>query len=169
MDSFFKFYGILVLAAVVCLGGCKTGAEEQADVVVTLLGYQGCKLMPESGLERLEQVRMRECLEFDYDGRGTLVLKHVNSGFNCCPGELTADVTVIGRRITITEKELEAGCHCLCLYDLDYRIDNVAAGEYVVSFVCPYVEARETMMAIDLDLSGPASGQVCLDRDHYPW
>jgi hypothetical protein len=169
MNSYFKYFGIIALTVVVCLAGCKTKAGETPDVVVSLMGYDGCKLMPEAGMDGLRQIPMQECLEYDYDGRGTLVLKHVNSGFNCCPGELTADVTVIGKRIRIFEKEKEAGCHCLCLYDLDYRIENVAGGVYLVAFVCPYVEAHEEMLEVELDLSGPGNGRICVDREHYPW
>lgn len=163
------YFVIFLLVVITALSSCKTGTEEAADVVVSLLGYEGCKLMPEADVGTLAQARLQECLEYDYDGRGTLVLKHVNTGFNCCPGVLTADVTVEGTRIRIVELEQEAGCHCLCLYDLDYRVENVPAGTCVVEFVCPYVEAHEEILAVALELPGTGSGKICMDRDHYPW
>ena len=164
-----KYFVIFLFIVIAGFWSCKTGTGETAEMAVTFLGYDGCKLVPDSELDNLRQTRMRECLEYTYDGRGTLLLKHVNSGFNCCPGELTADVTVEVNRIRIVEREQEAGCHCLCLYDLDYRVENVLAGGYVVEFVCPYVEAHEPVMEVMLNLLEPASGQICMDRDHYPW
>ncbi len=170
MRAAFKFFVIILAAqALVGLGGCKTNEAGQPDIVGALLNYNGCKLLPGGTLERMAQIRMQECLEYDYDGRGTLTLKHVNSGFNCCPGSLTSEVVVTGKLITIIENEEMAGCHCLCLYDLEYRFENLSPGEYTIRFQCPYVPVNETMISIALELSGPAGGQYCLDRNQYPW
>ena len=41
-------------------------------------------------------------VEYEYDGRSVLRLKHVNAGFNCCPGTISADIQVEGGAIRVS-------------------------------------------------------------------
>jgi hypothetical protein len=111
-----------------------------------------------------------DCVQYQYDGQGTLTLKHVNAGFNCCPGDITAQIDITGNVITVVELENQTGCHCLCLYDLDYEVTNLTPGQYTVRFVEPYANAGDVQLAIDVTLTSVAgSGENCVDRNYYPW
>jgi len=109
-----------------------------------------------------------DCIEYQYDGNGTLQLTHVNAGFNCCPGiEIEFDISDFV--ITIDEIEVADSCFCLCLFDLDYQIDNLPPGVYTVSVNEPYVTPEEEKLEFTVDLTGATSGQHCVERTHYPW
>ena len=45
--------------------------------------------------EGIEVSNNEDCIEYSYNGQ-TLTLKHINSAFNCCPGEITADIDING-------------------------------------------------------------------------
>lgn len=110
-----------------------------------------------------------DCMEYDYDGAGTLLLGHVNAGFNCCPGEITADIDFDGGLITITEHESGPFCECLCLFDVGYKIDNLPPGDYTVRVVELYTGPEDPLLEFDLDLNLPSSGSHCEERHNYPW
>ena len=44
--------------------------------------------------------------------------RHVNAVFNCCPGTIKSDLSVVGNTITIVETETDPQCKCICDYDL---------------------------------------------------
>ncbi|MEW5796161.1 MAG: hypothetical protein AB1772_07345 [Candidatus Zixiibacteriota bacterium] len=111
------------------------------------------------------------CIEYVYDGYGTLMMTHVNAGLNCCPTEISAQFSFEGSTITVTEIEdlSGGGCHCLCLYDLEYRILNLAPGEYRLVIIEPYVEPPVAVLDFTLGLTIAASGVHCVERTVYPW
>jgi hypothetical protein len=80
-----------------------------------------------------------------------------------------------GNNITITETEdLEnGGCHCLCLYDIDYQMSYLASGEYVFTIIGPCMESESTpeedYITFSIDLAAEPSGSYCVERVHYPW
>ena len=111
----------------------------------------------------------RECVEYVYDGKSALRLKHVNAGFNCCPGTVSADIQVTGGEIRIKEQESSSLCDCNCLYDLDYEFVGVAPGLTRISVVGPYQPEGDPPLEFLVDLSGAASGSYCVERTRYPW
>ncbi|MBN2381340.1 hypothetical protein JXQ70_00520 [bacterium] len=110
----------------------------------------------------------QDCLEIQANGN-VLQLRHLNAGFNCCPAQINAEVTLEGPILTISESESEQGCHCLCLYDLDYTIQGLGPGIYTVRVVEPYLEPGDSVLECQFDMDGSSSTSCCVDRHHYPW
>lgn len=132
----------------------------------SLTNYSSCKSF--SGNIMSDHSSGEECVDYNYFSNGTLSLTHVNAGFNCCPGELTANINIEGGVITIEEFEQEAGCHCNCLFDLDYEIAIPSPGTYTIKIVTPYVDATEQIEFI-VDLTSTSNGSYCVQRNNYPW
>lgn len=108
-----------------------------------------------------------ECLHYEYDSAGTLILKHINAAFNCCPDTIFAKIVILPDEILI--KEFEAGwewCNCSCLYDLDYRIDNLPPGMWRIGVYYAYLSKR---LEVTLDLTAPVTGEYCEERNDDPW
>lgn len=156
------------VSMVLLVVGCQ---DSQADELLPsgiLVEYQGCKEWTAGTEIETDVAKSQDCIEYTYDGQ-TLILKHVNAGFNCCPGEILADIDIEGNLITITENEQEAGCYCLCLFDLDFRIDNIKPGEYTLRVNEPYVQDGNDILEFTLQLVSGISGDFCLGRSYYPW
>lgn len=111
-----------------------------------------------------------DCLEWEYDGVSVLQIKHVNEGLNCCP-VIVAEITVEGNVITIEELDSldNGGCYCLCLFDVDYEIVNLAPDEYFITVVEPYVPSDKEPLEFTVDLRTSPDGTYCVYRDFYPW
>jgi hypothetical protein len=135
-----------------------------------LLGYGECKeFQTETFTDGTPPDQ--DCIEYLYDGSGVLLLGHVNAGFNCCPDEILADITIEGNAITIEESEsLESGgCDCLCLFDVDYQVSNLPPGEYTIVVNELYLMEGDEILQFTVDLVSTPSGSHCVQRDHYPW
>jgi hypothetical protein len=106
-----------------------------------------------------------DCIDYEYDGVGTLALTHRNAIFNCCPTYLLAYISVADNVITITEDEdLEpyGGCDCVCLFDVDMMIVGLPPGVYTVYVDELYIgvgewDPREDIQFI-VDLTSATSG-----------
>ena len=106
------------------------------------------------------------CVQYDYDGQGALSLIHQNAGMNCCPVP-TLTVLVEGSTITITE--VDSGlCDCNCLYDIVYRVDNLAPGPYRI-IVNEAIPNQGDPLDFVADLVQSPSGVFCVGRSEYPW
>lgn len=169
------FAGSVLAFALLCCLGCSDNSEEPAgtsgNANLTVTSFSDCK----SGLSKLAGVSAtEECIEWQYS-EGKLSIHHINAGFNCCVSALLASFDKEANVITITEKEAydQGGCNCLCLYDLDYEISYLAAGEYTFTISGPYMETGSTPESDDIsftiDLTEKLSGSYCVERDHYPW
>lgn len=109
------------------------------------------------------------CVTYSYDyASNTLTIKHINAGFNCCPGELTCTVNLNSDTIVIEEFEKAPMCNCNCLFDLDIEINGVVKKMYTVKFIEPYA-IDETEIVFELDLIRTTEGSYCVDRKNYPW
>jgi hypothetical protein len=146
------------------------GGDPPCPPVGSLIGYEGCK-EPLKGSATDSIPSDQDCMEYQYDGQGVLLLKHINAGFNCCPDELLADITIEENVITIAEDEsLESGgCFCLCLFDVDYQIGNLPPGEYTIRVYGMYLEEGDQILELTVDLVSSPSGTYCVQRDYYPW
>ncbi|MEW6368010.1 MAG: hypothetical protein AB1714_25570 [Acidobacteriota bacterium] len=156
---------LAIFAAIHALSGCGD-QRESIGVMGAMVNHTDCKTL--SQLPRAAAAS-QDCLVWQYNGQDSLQINHVNAGFNCCPGELTADITVENKVITIREKEREAGCSCLCLFDLTYKFENLEPGPYRIQVVEPYVQASDLELDFTVDLSTQPSGQHCVTRTYYPW
>jgi len=166
------FLCVILCMGLVTFGGCKKSADAQLVPAGALLQRTDCKqfLANASGtLDEFAPGQEDDCIEYQYNGTNTLVLRHINAGFNCCPGEITAEIEFNSSLITITETEREQGCRCLCLFDLDYEVVNLAPGVYTLRIIEPYLEAGDQVLEVTLELLSAASGTFCLQRNYYPW
>jgi hypothetical protein len=111
------------------------------------------------------------CVEYEYDGIGTLVLNHRNAGLNCC-AIFVAYGGVGSNTIYIVEIDSVLGdpCPCQCLYDLSFRFEYLPPGVYTVDISEPLVNpSNMETIEFEVDLTGPTSGKHCVYRDDYPW
>jgi hypothetical protein len=136
----------------------------------TLVDHTGCKSYV---VLRDSITNDQDCIQYLYDGVGALTLKHINAGFNCCPGSLHADFDIGGGLITITESEVYdtvGPCACLCLFDVDYEISGLPPGLYTIRVNGLYVNPGDDPLEFPVDLSGPVdTSYFCVQRDYYPW
>ncbi|MBE0645741.1 MAG: hypothetical protein IH600_16800 [Bacteroidetes bacterium] len=163
-----------VFAAVlmICLAciGCE---QEESDPIVTdpviagnLVSVEGCK----SGFTKSAADRNIGCMKFQYDAASRkLTLTHVNAGFNCCPEEINAEVTVEKGVIRIVESERGPNCRCNCLFDLNILVENVPAGMFTVVVDEPLRNEKDIPIEFTIDLSKESEGEHCVPRNFYPW
>jgi hypothetical protein len=147
---------------------CPPGLDDPMGRVVD---FTGCKLF--TGGRSTEFVSNdTTCIEYTYDGEGTAQLKHVNAGFNCCPGQIVADISVEDNIITIVENEIYDSlgpCYCLCLFDVDMEILYLPPGEYTVRVEELYLDPLDDPLEFVVDLSAATAGSYCVYRHSYPW
>jgi hypothetical protein len=137
----------------------------------TVVSQSGCKShMAAAGVTSLTPDQ--SCVDIQYDGAGTLTMTHGNAGFNCCPENLSAQFSFDGSTITVTESETfgEYGpCLCMCLFDLEFRINNLPPGQYRIVFVEPNRDDPDPALDFMVDLSQPTGTVHCVERHNYPW
>jgi hypothetical protein len=162
------FSGVLALALLILSDGCVFSPGP--GPVGRLVGRTDCKNFggSDSGAA-MAPTSGQECIEYDYDGRSVMRLKHINAGFNCCPGEISAEIFVEGGEIRIKEKESSSLCDCSCLYDLAYEFAAVKPGIWRISVVGPYQPEGDPPLEFRVDITGAASGSFCVERTRYPW
>lgn len=160
---------VLASLAVACLAaGCGSSdgdGQPYLEPTGELVDIQGCK--GSAATIAGDVAANLDCIEYSYSGR-TLSLKHVNAALNCCP-EVQARLTVSADTIFIVEEEIVGGCHCLCLYDLRYRLNHLPAGRYRVIVSEEHLTEADQPLEFTIDLRASTSGMYCVPRDHYPW
>lgn len=159
--------GLMVLS-----NGCKKSSNTDVPASGVMVTVEGCKqsaAVPASGTVNAVAPGAEDCIQYEYDGQGGLKLTHINAGFNCCPGQISADIQIAGNVITIRESESEAGCHCLCLYDVFYDFINLQSGTYVFKLIEPYKEEGDQTFEFSLNLSAASQDVICIQRNYYPW
>ncbi len=109
----------------------------------------------------------KTCVVYSYNN-GILNMKHINAGFNCDPGNLSATVTLKNDTIIIQEHEVQSGVKCLCLFDLDIELSNVLPQVYTIKFVEPYAP-KEQPLTFKVDLNKSPEDAYCVNRKKYPW
>jgi hypothetical protein len=166
--------GLAVIAvALVISAGCSDKDDGVTNTTPTLpsgslVGTVGCKTLEMDSPLDIVPVTS-DCIMHRWDGLGTLRITHVNAGFNCCPGELSATITVEDGLILIEEAESEAACRCLCLFDMEYEITDLPPGEYTIRIVGLYTDEADSDLEVTVNLYTKPSGVTCVDRDYYPW
>ena len=116
----------------------------------------------------------QDCLEYWSDSTGNLHVKHINAGFNCCIESVAVAVEIRGQVAFVTETEImQNGCHCLCLYDIEYELMNLLATVTKIELAEPYANPRqwpnEKPLCCSFDLPVTDTGMCCVERCHYPW
>lgn len=135
-----------------------------------MIWHSECKT-PEGKLQFNPGPDSLDCLEFHYDGQGTLILIHINGALNCCP-VIISEIYIFEDGILIEQidsLENGYGCPCMCLFDFEYRFENIEPGTYTIRIVEPYRPAGDEELIVTLQLFGTVSGEECFTRSVYPW
>lgn len=161
----------VMLLALTLIPGCANNSPTNPDLTDasgTLVNHGECKYMETSSTMDGTPPNL-DCIYFDYDGIGRLNLLHVNGAFNCCPEMIYAVVSIEGNSITIKEFETDGQCECVCLYDLEYLIEDLPPGPYQLTVEGCWLPGSEAPLVCQLDLAGVVSGECCIERTSYPW
>ena len=164
-----KFTIILLLISLSLLVSCNndddTHPSDDANGILT--GFTTCK--SEKNFYATDSIENNQsCVEYSFEN-DILFLKHVNAGFNCCPGILSADFIIDNSIITISESEEAPLCNCNCLYDLEMEISGLISGIYTIKFVEPYWSDSVGSINFVINLNDSLSGSYCVARNNYPW
>ncbi len=136
--------------------------------VYSILVFTTCKKGMEYAYRASDNNKL-SCVKYSFDkSKNTLTLKHVNAGFNCCPGKLYVETSLSGNTIMIKEHESESSCKCQCLYDLDIVLTGVEAKKYKIEIVEPYA-TRQQQIIFEVNLENDNEGDFCVKREGYPW
>ena len=163
-------YFIFVLGSLfIILDSCtKEQSIEEASITGKLIDNSECKSF-EGMFRGPNTPDTLSCIDYSYDANNKLLtLKHINAGFNCCPGKLTASVSYRNDTITIKESEEFPGCNCNCLFDLTIELEGVESKSYYLKIFEPYCSEQEKLY-FDIDLQHTNEGIFCVNRKKYPW
>lgn len=164
-------FGVALILSTACSDDSTN--PKKPEPVGRIVSNTGCKATVAQTFVPLDSAQ--DCLEWIFDGKGVLQLKHVNAAFNCCPEHLLATIVVTGDTISITEDEQldQGGCRCLCLYDVNYQITNVSPGVYTAVIDGMYLGGdwweQGSYLTCELDLTEAGIGSCCVWRHDYPW
>ncbi len=111
----------------------------------------------------------QECVYYESDENGYLILSHINTPFNCCPKSFDADIKLSENQITIIESEESQECKCLCLYNLKYHITKLKPGNYKLRIQNPYIPDSLSIMGEINIGNGQNAGSFCIHRNVYPF
>jgi hypothetical protein len=166
MKTFIKLCTISILFAAI-ISACETIAP-QTDFSGKLISHTDCKSGELSVVESVTTDTL-SCIEYEFESEdNSLHLKHVNSGFNCCPGELYTAIKLQNDTIIVEESEREPGCKCNCLFDIEMELKGVNAQVYHIKIIEPYAGEQEKLN-FTLDLTKTKEGSFCVTRKNYPW
>jgi hypothetical protein len=164
----------LVVTFMLFGGGCRDSKSpyiNEGDVTnppsIDSISISACKNFP-SGIPAKTATADQDCMEYLYVGGDVLELRHINAGFNCCP-ILDFEVSVQADTITIEEIQIEGQCSCLCLFDVDFEIQDLSPGVYHVVVIEPYRPEADPVLEFTIDLDASPSGRTCVPRTQYPW
>ncbi|MEE9443458.1 MAG: dockerin type I repeat-containing protein [candidate division Zixibacteria bacterium] len=135
----------------------------------TLTARSDCKSFEKTSTASESTPTNQDCIEYQYDGVGTLSLRHINAGFNCCPLDMIIDINIEDNIITIDESKVEGDCSCNCLFDLDYEIQNLPPGEYTIVVSERFTFPDEELLEFSINLTSSPIGSFCVTRNYYPW
>ena len=100
-----------------------------------------------------------ECVDYEYDGAGTLTIHHVDVPLNCCP-MFDLAVEASDQALTISVIEGFGPCDCGCLFTLTYRVIDLPVGIYEVTIDAPRLDVEPPLTAT-LDLATTPIGGFC--------
>ena len=164
-------YSILFFATIGSIVFSCNNREETTDpsgISGSLTNHSDCKNLKPGDLKS-DIADTMSCVNYAYNGSNhELAMKHVNAGFNCCPGKLYCTVNTINDTIIIREYETEQLCNCNCLFDLEFKLQDVVKGKYRVKFVEPYAGDQPELL-FEMDLNSFSEGEFCVVRKLYPW
>jgi len=61
-----------------------------------------------------------------------LLFNHINSIFNCDPGQITVSIEILSNTITLNEDETQSGVRCYCPYDIEFKLGPLQYDTYSI-------------------------------------
>lgn len=111
-----------------------------------------------------------DCIQYKWINGDTLLIKHVNAGFNCCPQGFRAELKVSGDTLVISESENSSLCDCSCLFDLDYHLTGITKGTWWIRVNEQYVQQSDAKKILfRIELLKDTESEFCVTRTGYPW
>lgn len=160
--------GISLLLALLISCSKEKTTQTEINPENKLVSYTDCKNL-NTALQKGVYGTDTSCVTYSYDPKTKkLSLKHINAGFNCCPGILYCNFDLSNDTIVIKEFAQTAGCSCECLYDLDIKLYIEEPKNYYLIVEEPYCGSQQ-QIAFPIDLASNLSGSYCVYRDQYPW
>lgn len=165
----FLVFSLIGLITLSCDKENENNKSKQLVLTGELINNSTCKYELKTSTVVTSTPDSLSCVEYCFDAENNkLTLKHINAGFNCCPGSLYIQTSLNGNTIIIQEYEANALCDCNCLYDLDIELNGVVAEKYQIIFIEPYaIDQQEILFEVDLDNN--SEGEYCVTRNLYPW
>ena len=138
----------LTFALLFVLGACDGVSEnpvkeEPLPIELKNFANTGCK--NNSDRTRSGEYVWTAVFEYSCIHDGYLYVTHKDAFFNCCPGELKADINTEGNHITVGEWSTEDLCDCICTFDLSYEIGPLVEG--ATYSLCIGYKGRENLVA----------------------
>ena len=110
----------LLITVIVC---CDENDNPAQTLELKNFSNTGCKNSTRAGDDDI-----KEFVEYAVLHEGYLYVNHQNIWFNCCPGELKAEVSVENHCITVSEWSTEEMCNCMCPFDMSYEVGPLKEG-----------------------------------------
>jgi len=155
----------LGIGLIIALLGCSR------ETLVPGISFTSGSTCKQFGLKSTEATpRNYDCIQYAYNDSNALSIKHINAGFNCCPGQFMVDLTVSGDTLIITEREESSLCDCNCLYDLEYKLTGIGERTWWIRVIEPYYNSNDAeAIVFEADLKHDPARTVCFERTGYPW
>jgi hypothetical protein len=120
---------MLVIAIISC------SSDEENVSTLAWSRFSGCKQEP---LENRVQGKSTlplylECIEYEGRKSGQLYLKHVNAKLNCETERVDISTSIVDKHIKIVENPIGNAANCVCRMDIEYLLNGLSNGKYVVS------------------------------------
>jgi hypothetical protein len=158
---------LLIVAIINC--GCDKENRKESALTGQVVSYTACKNGLKSTSSSTAIADSLSCIDYSYDhANSTLIIKHINAGFNCCPENLYCNIRSSNDTIIIQESEKSNNCKCNCLYDINIQIRGVYFKKYQIRLIEPYSTERDKII-FEIDLTKNIKGSYCVVRKHYPW
>lgn len=117
-----------VIILMIAFGSCKKEFPND-PLAITDLSASDCKTKGSSVKATGEEYISLQTVNDFY-----LLFSHINSIFNCHPGQITISLEISADTIKINEDETEAGANCICPYDIKFKIGPLKYGTYIIIF-----------------------------------
>ena len=106
---------------------------------------------------------------FEYNSSDqTLIINHKNAAFSYC-SKIKLDISFRNNEIIIIEKENNANCDSLTLYNLKIKLNKLPPKKYKISIIEPYVSLSTEKIEFEIDLNNKDMGSFLVKRNFYPW
>ena len=152
----FSLMSMLFVAIIVC---CDDNEKAPDEVMLKNFANSGCK---GNGTRASDEGR-EEVVAYSVIHDGYLYLNHQNVLFNCCPGEIGANITVEGNTIGSRELVFRPGKEQV--YDIQMNIGT--AGSVSLVLQAMFLAARNHRKRLTVDISGGTNVMWAPPIDSY--